>query len=125
VHHYVGLLYLALPLLLLYMIVVRSRRQQRTIATTQASIRPGSRVMTTSGIHATVVSIEDDLDIVVLEIAPGVHTRWARPAIGQIFDDDQSFDDEQSAGRSPSDRVVDLSDDSAATDNDRDDRPIS
>jgi preprotein translocase subunit YajC len=85
VGQYTGLIWLAIPLLLLYMVVTRTRRQQRALATAQAAVRPGSRVMTTSGVHATVVSV-DDSPVVVLEIAPGVHTRWARQAIAEVFD---------------------------------------
>jgi preprotein translocase subunit YajC len=81
-----GLIFLALPLLLIYLVFSRTKRQQRILAAAQASVRPGLRVMTTSGLHATVVSADDD-DIVVLEIAPGVSTRWARQAIAQVFDD--------------------------------------
>jgi preprotein translocase subunit YajC len=48
-------------------------------------VQPGSRVMTTSGVHAVVVSVEEP-SIVVLEIAPGVHTRWARQAIAEVHE---------------------------------------
>ena len=89
VDQYAGLIFLALPLLLLYIVFSRTRRQQRLLAAAQASIRPGLRVMTTSGVHATVVSADDD-STVVLEIAPGVPTRWARQAIAQVFDDDST-----------------------------------
>ena len=82
---YSGLIFLALPLLLLYMVFSRMRRQQRQMAAIQAAVAPGLSVMTTSGVHATVVSSDDG--IVVLEIAPGVHTRWALAAIAQVFDD--------------------------------------
>jgi preprotein translocase subunit YajC len=85
VGNYSGLIFLALPLLLLYMVFSRMRRQQRQMAEVQAAIAPGLSVMTTSGVHATVVSSDDD-GIVVLEIAPGVHTRWARAAVAQVFD---------------------------------------
>jgi preprotein translocase subunit YajC len=89
VDQYAGLILLAVPVFFFYLVISRSRRQQRVLAAAQDAVRPGSRVMTTSGLHATVVSLEDD-SIVVLEIAPGVHTRWARLAIAQIFDDDDA-----------------------------------
>ena len=37
--------------------------------------------MTTTGLFATVVAI--DADDVILEIAPGVETRWVKAAIGR------------------------------------------
>jgi len=131
VEQYSGLIFLALPLLLIWMVFSRARRQQRVLASAQAAVRPGLWVMTTSGLHGQVVSAGDE-PTVLLEIAPGVHTRWARQAIAEVFEEDP-------AHRVPADTVVDLTTDHAAgtsvapragddqddaqPDNDRDDRP--
>jgi preprotein translocase subunit YajC len=91
VEDYAGLIFLALPLLLLWLVVSRTRRQQRTLAAAQSSVQPGLWVMTTSGLHGKVVEA-DDVDAaqptVLIEIAPGVHTRWARLAVAEVFEDD-------------------------------------
>jgi preprotein translocase subunit YajC len=79
----VSLIILAIPLLLLYFMVTRGRKQQRELAATQDALEPGTRVMTSSGLFAEVVEVEDDA--VILEIAPGVHTRWNKRAIGQVL----------------------------------------
>jgi preprotein translocase subunit YajC len=86
VGNYTGLLILALPLLLFYLVISRTRRQQRLLTALQESLQPGMRVMTSSGVHATLVSL-DEPAIAVLEIAPGVHTRWERRAIAEIHAD--------------------------------------
>ena len=86
--NYSGLVFLALPLLLLWMIVSRTRKQQRVLGEAQAAVRPGLWVMTTSGLHGQVVTAEAGDASVVIEIAPGVHTRWARQAIAEVFEDD-------------------------------------
>jgi preprotein translocase subunit YajC len=101
-----GLIFPLLLLLMLFMIISRSRRQQRQLVAVQASIEPGLRVMTTSGVHGTVISLGDDT--VVLEIAPGVHTTWARPAIAEIRPDppDQVPDDEAPDHQAPHDPVM-------------------
>jgi preprotein translocase subunit YajC len=104
VEQYSGLIFLALPLLLLWMLYSRARRQQRILAAAQASIRSGLWAMTTSGLHGRVVSAGDE-PTVLLEIAPGVHTRWARQAIAEVFDEDPAS---TVAGKS----VVDLTSDS-------------
>jgi preprotein translocase subunit YajC len=84
----VGLIFIALPLLLIFMVFQRQRRQQRELVTAQAGIVPGARVMTTSGLYGTVVSVEEnDDDTVLLEVAPGVRTTWARLAIARIVTD--------------------------------------
>lgn len=68
---------LALPLIL------GSRRQKRAMAEAQrlqSSLIEGDRVMTTSGMHGTVVGSAEETTI-ELEIAPGVRTTWLRAAI--------------------------------------------
>jgi preprotein translocase subunit YajC len=68
---------LALPMFL------NARRQKRAMAEAQElqkSLTNGDRVMTTSGLHGTVVGTADET-MVDLEIAPGVRTTWLRAAI--------------------------------------------
>ncbi|MDP9824338.1 preprotein translocase subunit YajC [Kineosporia succinea] len=76
------LIILAVPLVLLWFMVSRQRKQQRELMAQQDSVAPGTRVMTTSGLYAEVVEVE--ADAVVLEIAPGLLTRWNKRAIAQI-----------------------------------------
>ncbi len=74
----------ALPLFL------NARRQKRAMADAQRlqnSLTDGDRVMTTSGLHGTVVSSADETTI-ELEIAPGVRTTWSRAAIREKITDD-------------------------------------
>ena len=61
------------------------RKQKRVAAATrdmQDSLVPGARVMTTSGLHATITAIADDT--IELEIAPGVRTTWIRAAVREV-----------------------------------------
>jgi preprotein translocase subunit YajC len=74
-----------------YFLLIRPQKnRQRKQAALQNQVSPGQRVMTTAGMYATVVEIDDDG--VVLEIAPGVEARFVRQAIGQVLPDD--IDDE-------------------------------
>jgi preprotein translocase subunit YajC len=81
---------LLLPLLLLavfYFILIRpQQKQRREIAQIQSTVEPGARVMTSSGLLGTVVSVEGDE--VVLEVAPGVTNRYVRRAIMRVLPDD-------------------------------------
>src|SRR6266516_5902188 len=71
---------------LLYFVMIRPQRnRQRQAAQTQNEVMPGSRVRTTAGMYATVVSIEGD--DVVLEVAPGVNVRYMRRAIMSVVPD--------------------------------------
>lgn len=76
------LLILALPLLLLWNLTARTRRQQRDLRAVQDVLAPGAEVMTGSGMFATVVDVDDDR--VVLETAPGQHSTWDRRAVVKV-----------------------------------------
>lgn len=78
------LIILALPLLMLFWLSSRAKRQQRELAAVSASLTVGQRVMTSSGLHGVVSSLTDeDVDLLV---APGVVTRWDRRAIVRSLD---------------------------------------
>jgi preprotein translocase subunit YajC len=83
-----GLGGLLLPLLLLvalYFVLIRPQRARaRQMAAVQGSLQPGRRVITTAGMHGTVVAVEDGT--VVLEIAPGVDVRFAQQAVMRVLD---------------------------------------
>ncbi|GDY28805.1 preprotein translocase subunit YajC [Gandjariella thermophila] len=68
---------LALPL---FLSARKQKRSMHEMQQLQKSLEPGDRVMTTSGLYATVVDTSDD-DTLDLEIAPGVTTTWLRAAV--------------------------------------------
>jgi len=70
---------------LIFFVIVPSRQRKSMAAKQQAlraSMTPGTPVMTTSGLHATVVAVGEGT--VDLEIAPGVVTTWLLPAVREI-----------------------------------------
>ena len=74
---------LFIAVLVLPLMILNTRRQKRAMADAQRlqdSLTNGDRVMTTSGLHGTVVGSEDKTTV-DLEIAPGVRTTWLRAAI--------------------------------------------
>ncbi|MBM9467032.1 preprotein translocase subunit YajC [Nakamurella leprariae] len=78
-----------LPILLFaalgFMMYSGMRKQKRQIAATktmQDQLVPGTRVMTTSGVHGTVTAVADDT--IELELAPGVRTTWVKAAVREI-----------------------------------------
>ena len=78
-------LFFALLLFGLYVLAIRPQRARaRELAAVRASLAPGSRVLTTAGMHATVHAVEGDE--VVLEIAPGVRVRFAAGAVLRVLD---------------------------------------
>jgi preprotein translocase subunit YajC len=77
-----------------YFFLIRPQtKRRREQAQMQGAVRPGTRVLTTSGMQGTVVTVDDDG--MVLEIAPGVQVRFVKQAVMQVLTDDA---DEAPAG---------------------------
>jgi preprotein translocase subunit YajC len=77
------LLLIVLLFVVMYFLMIRPQQKRRREAMQmQNTLGPGDRVQTIGGLQATVVSIDDD--VVTLEIAPGVHAQFARPAIARV-----------------------------------------
>jgi preprotein translocase subunit YajC len=92
-----GLVTLA-PLLLMgvigYFLLIRpQQRRARAQQALQRSVEEGDEVLTTAGMYATVIEIDEDDGTVVLEIAPGTHIKAVRGAIAQRLTGDE-YDDE-------------------------------
>ena len=80
---------------LLYFVTIRpQRRRQQAAAQTQREIVPGTRVRTTAGMYATVISVEDQ--DVLLEVAPGIEVRFLRRAIMDVVTDPSEMEVEDS-----------------------------
>ena len=79
-------LFFGLLVLGLYLLAIRPQRARaRAMAEVRSSLAPLRRVITTAGIHATVVAVEDDT--VLLEVAPGVRVRFAGAAVVRVLDE--------------------------------------
>ena len=86
-----SLLPFVLILVAFYLLLIRpARTRARAAAQMQSSLAPGLEVMTTSGLFATVVAVEDDA--VALQVAPGVTMRFAKPAVARILTAPESAD---------------------------------
>ncbi|MCW2716050.1 MAG: putative preprotein translocase subunit YajC [Frankiales bacterium] len=96
------LLFFALLIGGFYLLAIRPQRvRAKALQQVRAGLEAGSRVITTAGIHATVVVVEGD--DVVLEIAPGVRVRFASAAVVRVLtpeveqDEQDLVDDEPEA----------------------------
>ncbi|MGY1637351.1 preprotein translocase subunit YajC [Geodermatophilus sp. SYSU D00742] len=80
---YFPLVLLALAFVLLIVLPARQRkRMQAQAQAMQESLTPGTPVMTTAGLHGTVVALGNTT--VDLEIAPGVVVTFARQAVLEV-----------------------------------------
>jgi preprotein translocase subunit YajC len=108
-----------LPLILLfgvmYFLMIRpQQRRRREAQELQAGIGSGDEVVTIGGLYGTIVEADDET--VVLEIAPGVQARYARPAIARVvskaeaeeeYEEEYEEEDEPASSDDVGARVVD------------------
>ena len=89
----------ALPLLLfvlVYVVVILPQgRRRKQAAALQRAVEPGSKVILTSGLYATVIEIDDDA--IVVEAAPGVQLRYAKAAVLRVIPEPIDYDDDHDA----------------------------
>ena len=71
----------------LYLLLIRPQRARvRAMSEVRAQLKVGARVMTTAGIHATVLDVDSDDDTLLLEVSPGVPVRFATAAVVRIVE---------------------------------------
>lgn len=81
------LLIIVVLVVLFYFVMIRPQsKKRRAVMQQQRAVEPGQRVRTTAGLYATVVAVEDD--DVILEVAPGVESRYIRRAIMEVLPDE-------------------------------------
>ncbi|MBV9487263.1 MAG: preprotein translocase subunit YajC [Frankiaceae bacterium] len=74
-----------------YLVFIRpARNRQRAAIEERRSAEVGDEVITTAGLLATVVAIDDEY--LTLEVAPGVHCRYVPAAILRVNRDDEDED---------------------------------
>ena len=87
-----------------YFLMIRpQQKRRREVESMQRGMGAGDEVITVGGLYGTVQAIEDDT--VLLEVAPGVITRYARAAISKVVTSAQRDDELDEAAAE--DRVVD------------------
>ncbi|MDF3304688.1 preprotein translocase subunit YajC [Rhodococcus koreensis] len=103
------------PLLILALLVPmflgirRQKKEAAKVTVLQDSLSVGDRILTTAGLHGTVVALGDDT--IDLEIAPGVVTTWSRLVVReQIVDSplqgDGAIDHESISTEAPDTDIV-------------------
>jgi preprotein translocase subunit YajC len=77
------ILMIALLFGVMYFMMIRPQQKRRKEAEQmQRALGAGDEVVTIGGLYGTVTGVDDDT--VLLEVAPGVQTRYARPAIARV-----------------------------------------
>lgn len=79
-----SLIFLVVILALGGFLFMSSRKRKATAQNMQSALKIGSSIMTTAGLYAKVIAIDDSG--VTLEVAPGVYSKYARQAISRVLD---------------------------------------
>lgn len=67
----------------MYFMMIRPQQKRRREAEQmQAALAPGDEVVTIGGLYGTVTGVDDES--VMLEVAPGVETRYVRAAVARV-----------------------------------------
>lgn len=79
------------PLLLLigamFMMTRSAKKKQQQAMEMRDQVQPGTGIRTIGGVYARVKEVGEDT--VLLELAPGVHSLFAKNAIGAVLEDDE------------------------------------
>jgi preprotein translocase subunit YajC len=81
------ILFFVVLLLGLWLLLIRPQRARaKAVAQVRAGLAVGACVMTTAGIHGTVMDLDGDDGTLLLEISPGVPVRFASAAVVRIIE---------------------------------------
>lgn len=88
-----ALIFPALLFIVMYVVLIRpQQRKQKEQRALLSGLREGDEIITTSGIHGFITSLEDN--VVWVEVAAGMELKMSRSAIaGSIADPEASDDD--------------------------------
>lgn len=88
---------LAILAMLIFFMVRNSRKRKEELAKLQEKMVPGAEVMTNFGLFGTLVSIDEENNIAVLETSPGSEVRVHRQTLARVVDETETTEDEAAA----------------------------
>jgi preprotein translocase subunit YajC len=93
---FLPLLMIVVLFAVMYFLMIRPQQKRRRDAQSmQSTLGPGAEVVTIGGLYGTV--IETDAETVTLEAAPGVHVKYARPAVARVISNKNEMTEPASA----------------------------
>lgn len=79
--------------LLIFFMFRNSRKRKQELENLQQKMLPGAEVMTNFGLFGTLVSIDDDANVAVIETSPGSTVRVHRQTLARVIEDEVVDDD--------------------------------
>lgn len=78
------ILFLVVIAAVFYLLMIRPQQKKRKETQSMLqSLKPGSEIVTTAGMHGKVVALEPD-ETVLIEVAPGVTCRYMKQAVMRV-----------------------------------------
>jgi preprotein translocase subunit YajC len=77
---------LAVLAVLVFFMFRNGRKRKKDLEALQATMVPGAKIMTGSGIYGTIASMDDEANTVSLEIAPGTVIEVHRQTIARVVE---------------------------------------
>ena len=77
----ISLFMIAVLGLLIYFMIRNSRKQRKAQEELQEKLQPGAEVMTSFGLYAKLVSVDDEKNQAVLDVGKGVKLTVHRPVL--------------------------------------------
>ena len=91
-----SLMMMAVLALLVFFMFRNSRKQRQTQLELQEKLVPGAKVMTSFGLYATLVSIDDDSNVAVIKTGKSTTLEVHRQVLTKVIEDEVPADDASS-----------------------------
>ena len=108
------LVMLAILAMLIFFMWRNSKKRKEETARLQDLMMPGAEVMTNFGLFGTLISIDDENNVAVLETSPGSQVRVHRQTLARVVDDEAAI--EESIDADAADADIDDAVDSSVSD---------
>lgn len=86
----ISLFMIAILGMLIYFMIRNSRKQRRTQEELQEKLQPGAEVMTSFGLYATLVDLDDDNNVATLKVGNDVTIKVHRQTVTKVVEDEPS-----------------------------------
>ena len=84
----ISLFMIAILGMLIYFMIRNSRKQRKTQEELQEKLKPGADVMTSFGLFATLVDLDDENNVATLDVGKGVKMRVHRSTLTKVVEDE-------------------------------------
>ncbi|MDA2980577.1 MAG: preprotein translocase subunit YajC [Actinomycetota bacterium] len=86
----ISLFMIAILGMLIYFMIRNSRKQRKTQEELQEKLKPGADVMTSFGLYARLLELDDENNVATLDVGKGVLIKVHRQTLTKVVEDEPS-----------------------------------